>query len=553
MSYVDSRPLSCALLGLLGLFAVYGCTGQIGAGRAGVNTPQEGVVPGCPPVTRRRARRLSVAEFSRVAGDLLGDDAPTLTFLPDPRSGGFDNNADNLTVSSGLIDDFARAAEQVAAALPVARWAPCTPSAAPSACAASFASAFARRAYGRPLGDDERDRLVVLFSSAADTDGYAAGIRLMAEAMLQSPAFLYRTEGAADDAELAGSGMVRRLSPHELASQLSFLLTGARPDELLLAATDSGRLADPAGLKQEALRLLALPRSTQHLRNFFVAWLGLADLDRLTKTRYFFPDFTPVLRDDMKHEVDLFLEDALAREGGSLQAILGSSSSFVSPLLSSLIYKNDMLEPAAGDERAVRLDPRRRRGVLSLPGFLAAHAAVTRTSPVDRGLFVLRRLFCLDMPDPPADAVIPPLASPNGMRTTRQNQEDHARSPQCAPCHELIDPIGFGFEQMDGIGRFRTDEGGPKVDSLGALVGTDVNGPFTGPAELTDKLLHSRMFKDCFVTHLFRWSEGRDLQPAADACTLRTFQSTWVGSNERLTELLLQLVSSETFSTRRTP
>lgn len=540
------------VLAALAAVALQACTvtAKDSIGPGPTQPPPPGAGPAsCGATTGRRVRRLSITEYLTVMRDLIGDDVPLLVSIPpDPRAGGFDNNADKLSVNAGVIAHFTDVAEQVAAALPVDRLAPCGSGRAAGDCARSFATTFARRAYGRPLSADEAARLQNLFDDAAATDGYPAGIRLMAEAILQSPHFLYRTELGR---QAQNHGPVA-LSPYEVASQLSFLVTGARPDDRLLDLADAGKLAFPDVLKSEALRLLETPRARVHLRRFLIAWLGLEDLDRLTKSNEFFPppDFTPVIRDEMKLEIDRFLDHALGEGGGTLDALFGTSESFVTPLLASIIYKGDVLGPVGSGATLVKLDPRHRRGILSLPGFLAVHATVARTSPVDRGVFVLRRLLCQDIPDPPPGVFIPPLASPDRVRTTRQNQDDHARSPNCAACHVLIDPIGFGFEHMDGIGRFRTNEGGPAIDSSGRLNGTDVDGPFAGPAELTGKLLASRMVRACFVNHLWRWSEARDVKEG-DGCALDDHLNNWLRSDGGIADLLVQFTTSARFTTRK--
>jgi hypothetical protein len=516
------------------------------AGCAADEPPPPPTSPACEPTTWRRVRRLSQREYRTVLADLLGNVPLYFPFQPDPRSAGFDNDADTLLVASGMTEHYAQVAEQAAAALPVDRVAPCAPGADAAACAAEFARGFGGQAYGRPLTDEEAGRLGVLFRDTAAEDGYEDGIRVMAEAILQSPHFLYRTELG------EGTTGVFKLTGHEIASQLSFLLTGARPDATLRAAADAGLLTDPAQRRQQAARLLTDPRAQVHLRGFLSSWLGLDGLPRMTKSNEFFTpaQFNVTIREGMKAEVDHFFEEALGPGGGTLDALLLPSESFVTPALATAVYGADALEtPASGGSR-IKLDPNHRRGILSLPGFLSAHATVAHSSPVDRGLLVLRRLMCIDLPPPPASLMVMPLPAPDAAHTTRQNQEAHSSDPRCAPCHHVIDPVGFGFEQMDGVGKFRTVERGQPVNSQGGLAGTDVDGPFEGPAELSMRLAGSAQLRDCFVGVAWRWAEGRSPR-TEDSCALDEHRRAWRDRNRSIGELILDFVASDRFVLRK--
>ena len=544
---------SLAALALAGT----GCSGRIMGDPAKPPPPAVNPPPAAPAscavTTAPRVRRLSQNELVNVLRDLVGEAVPFyLPFAADPRAGGFDNQADTLTVSGEMPEHFAALAEQAAAALPVETAAPCGVGDQPGDCARRFADGFAARAYGRPLAGDEGERLAALFAAAAGDDGYAAGIRLMVEAILQSPHFIYRTE-LGDPAAPPGGPV--RLTPHEVASQLSFLLTGSRPDPTLLAAASDGSLASAGERRRQARRLLALPRARLHLRRFLIDWLGLDRLSRMTKSYDVFPPpfFTLALRDEMKVEVDRFLDRALAAPTGVLHALLSPADSFVTPGVARMIYREDALEAPPLQGGWIRLDPRRRRGVLTLPGFLAAHAGVTQTSPVDRGLFVLRRLLCRDVPAPPPGVDVTPLPPGTATRTTRQALAEHTTHAACLPCHKHIDPLGLGFEQMDALGRFRTEEAGQPVDGQGALPDDlDVGGPFTGPAELSARLERSAELARCFVTVTWRWSEAREEHPA-DACAVDDLRARWTAAGPavaRLDDLLVELVGSERFVVR---
>jgi hypothetical protein len=195
-------------------------------------------------------------------------------------------------------------------------------------------------------------------------------------------------------------------------------------------------------------------------------------------------------------------------------------------------------------------DGARRRGVLSLGGWLSAHSPVHRTSPVDRGLAVRSRVFCQGLPAPPADAQFAAPDASDGVTTTRQKFEAHTAQEACAGCHAQMDPIGFGLEMMDAMGRYRDNEAGLPIDSSGMLTDTDVDGSFTGPAELGDKLVASRQVRDCFVTQLFRYVEGRTERPE-DQCVLAQLRQTFAAGDGNIAELLVRMVLERSFGARR--
>ncbi len=490
----------------------------------------------CGAATPRRIRRLTQAEHRTAIADLLGKE-PTVfaAFPPEAKRHGFAANAE-LTATGGIVEAFARVAEQAARQLPVERLAPCDDAAGAgaAACATRFARSFGRRAFGRPLADDEVARLGALFDEGREGGRYEDGIRLVAEALLQSPHFLYRTElGPGTDAT---TGVVR-LTAHEIASQLSFLLTGRRPDEALLDAAEAGRLDRPEGIEAEADRLLATPAARAHLRDFLRSWLGLDELDRLSRAPHVFPAFTTALRTEIDLEARRFL-DGIVAAGGRLETLLDGPLPAPTPLIAQRVYDAD---PKAGGPL--------RRGILGLPGFLAAHAAVDRTSPVERGRIVRMGLFCQDVPPPPPDVVFAPIDADDQGKTTRRKTELHVQDA-CKGCHQLLDPIGFGLEQLDAIGRHRTEEFGAPVDARGALVATDVDGPFSGPAALGAKLAKSRQVRDCFVTQVYRFAQGGS-EGAEDACTLRALQGRFAPPGTTIPELLRAVVTSPSFVLRR--
>jgi hypothetical protein len=202
------------------------------------------------------------------------------------------------------------------------------------------------------------------------------------------------------------------------------------------------------------------------------------------------------------------------------------------------------------DDVFVRIPLRaERHGLLSRPGWLATHAAPNRTSPTLRGLAIRSRIFCQEVAAP-AGLAFDPVRPGDADASTRQRYEEHARNPVCAGCHRLMDPIGFGFENMDAIGRSRLYEEAHLIDSQGMLSQTDVDGPFVGPAQLGGRIATSAQVNACLVTQLFRFVEGRD-ETQDDACALAPLQKRAAAGTMRLADILIELVTRDSFAWRK--
>jgi Protein of unknown function (DUF1592)/Protein of unknown function (DUF1588)/Protein of unknown function (DUF1595)/Protein of unknown function (DUF1585)/Protein of unknown function (DUF1587) len=497
------------------------------------------------PITPRRLWRLPNAAIDEVLADLLGVRLHvTKGFLPEKRDEGYDNDVVALGVSDSKIDELATAAERAAAYVSkpdnLARLAPC-PTGELEVCARTFVAGFATRAWGRAPDADELAGLWGVFAAGQASDGYPGGIGLVVEAVLQSPHFIYRSELGG---ELIRPG-VARLTELEIASALSFLFRGARPDAPLIEAAAGGHLFSPDGREREARRLLALPETRRHLARFLRAWLGLRDIHFLNKDTGHYPMFTPIVRQAMDRELTLFLDHVLA-EGGKLDALFLADYTFASPALLP-IYGEDLLAPP-GEFTRVPLAPHR-RGILTSPALLAAHGNIDQSNPILRGLMVRGRFFCQDLPPPPpAFAIQPPPR--NDAVTTRERYAAHSNDPRCIPCHQAIDPPGFGFENFDTIGRHRTTENGRAIDATGSLSNTDVDGAFTGPAELATRLMGSAQFHRCFTQQLLRFAEGRAIE-GGDRADIDALAAAFARAGHDIDELLVALVRRPNFVLRK--
>lgn len=518
--------------------------GPPGAGGNGVTTPPNGGGSSdCGALPTRRVRRLARREYANVVAGLLGTSAgdAVLVALPaEPRVRGFDNQDAFLFVSSPFQEATADLAATLAAKADVAALAPCAGDTQP--CITSFIQSFGSRAYGRELTKDETDRAM---SVGALGESYAASIRLVIELVLQSPNLLYVTELGAPGAPAAPESVVS-LTAEELASQLSFLLAGTRPDDTLRDAAKRGELGTAAGLRAQAQRMLAEPRGVAALTRFIVGWLDMGPISDMPKSPEAFPELTDQVVSAMQAEVDGFLAEQLKGGEGTLPSFFAAVPSRATATPLAAIYGED-LQPTG-------LDPNHRRGVLSLPGLLTYHSADAHSGPVERGLLVRRQLLCQDVPPPPPSALErianQPVDELDSAHTTRQKFAEHVNEPTCKACHQSFDPIGFGMESMDGIGRFRTTEHGLPVDSHGELTGTDVDGPFEGPAQLSGKLAESQQVAACMASHFFEFALAR---PAAadDACVVDAWTRSFVTGGQHIKDLVLGYVSHPAFATRK--
>ena len=510
-----------------------------------VGTGTTGSTPCGDGLTTRRIRRLSWREYANVVDELLDTSAKdeTLATLPvEPTLSGFDNQDSALRVNGLLAETISDLAASLASKANVADVAPCVETSGSPACLDSFMQSFAKRAYGRPPTTDEVSRMSQV---AALGEDYAESVRLVIEVVLQSPNLIYVSELGAPDA-VATPGQPLQLTAYEVASQLSFLLTGKRPDATLLDKAESGELLSPDSLRAEALRLLGTPEGKNALQLFVSGWLEMAPIADAPKSSEFFPELTPAIVSAMQQEFDGFLTAQIDGGNGTLTGLMTAPSTLVpSELLP--IYGADYT-PGVG------FDPARRGGVLSLPGLLTYHAARDHSGPVERGLFVRRQLLCMDVPSPPPAAVAQiadnPIETGDTSVTTRQKFEQHVTDASCRACHLQFDPIGFGLENFDGIGRFRTTENGLPVDSSGELFGTDVDGAFEGVVELSQRLAQSEMFADCMVEHYFRFAMARPPQ-VADQCVIDDWSRAFREGGETLRDLVLTSVADPTFMTRK--
>ena len=486
-------------------------------------------------------RRLTRFEYANVLRDVLGAELDLEGIFPaDEESYGFDNQADTITVTDLHVDGYLRVAESVLAwfeedptrldELAGCAW-------GDAACPQRFIDAVGRRLWRRPLSEAERAKLLQFFENEG-TDAREAAASAVA-ALLSSPECLYRLEREGGDDALA--------SPWVLASRLSFLLWGSSPDEPLLDAAAGGQLGSPADVLAAARRMLDDPRARRGIAHFYTYWLDLAHLEEVEKDRRLFPRWNDEIRSALGTETLEFVNGVLWSEGARLETLLTASFTYASPLVADFYGA----EPGSSDPSAfmkIQLPAEHgRRGLLGHASILSHLATANQTSPIHRGKFVREQFFCtIPQPPPPELVVFPPPLDPANRVTTRERFAAHRSNPACSGCHEMLDPVGFGFEHFDASGRYREREGNNPIDDSGYLVGTDVDGPFHGLTELSEKLLASQQVKRCVATQWFRYAFGRG-ETAEDSCTLDRLAAVLANSNGDLKALMLALTQTTPF------
>lgn len=424
--------------------------------------------------------------------------------------------------------------------LMVARPGPALPAAA---AARQVIEAFARRAWRRPVTATELQRLVDLWKRAdAEGAGFEAAVRPALMAVLVSPHFLLRVER---DMPATTGRPSRRVDDEELAVRLSYFIWSSMPDDELLELARRRRLSAPGELDRQVRRMLADPKADGLTVSFGAAWLQLGKLATARPTPEFFPAFTPDLREAMLTEATMFF-DNLRTEDRSLLELLDADYTFVNDDLA----RHYGLEGVSGSEfRRVQLRPEHHRGgVLGMGAVLTATSHTFRTSPTLRGKYVLDVLLGEPPPPPPANAgVLVGERQDTPTASFRESLRRHSGDPACAACHARIDPLGFGLEAYDGIGRWR-DTTAAGIDASGRLPGGIT---FTGPEELKAALsARKSQFLRNASAQMLSFALGRAVEEC-DEPALDEIARAVEADEGRFSTLVLEVVRSFPFQHRR--
>lgn len=530
-----------------------------------------------PPV-----RRLTNAEYLACVEQLFAPLDLELEISALPSSvdvDGFDNHIDLSTAYPSVVESYRLISAEVATRVWRDLGLASTCEASDAACIRAWLGALAAEVAWRGEGGPP---LLAAFDDWRERYGLEQATRLAIQLLLLSPELTYAPRSGN-----LGEGPWTPLDGRAMARRLALLMWNGPPDEELLAAAASGGLADASGVEAEALRMLDDPRARDGVLRFYeqlLEWDRVAsttlDVDVyllesphvandeiVPRTEEFSGEYLRFrLQPAMRAESELFVEHHLFDGAGTLAALLSASESFATWDLAELVYGATIddsgepvrIIPGPVEELEypvypVSLDPSQRQGLLSLAAFLHGHAGPVQPSPVRRGAFVMERLLCQPPIAPPDD--VPPLAEPSGTEplTNRERYAEHTNNAACQGCHEQMDAIGFTFEGYDSLGAWRTLDNGHPVDTSGALIGTDNDGPLADALELSAALAQSRTVHDCHVLNWFRYAFGRTETAADDALLSELDQRFWDSGGDVL-DLLVAIASCEQFrSWRPTP
>ena len=417
----------------------------------------------------------------------------------------------------------------------------CDPSTG-AACVNKILSSLARRAYRRPVTKAEVAALAK-FVAMAKEEGQSIeqGIQLAIQAILVSPHFLFRIERDLDPTD---PSKVHKISEIELASRLSYFLWSSMPDDELLSVAETGRLRQPGTLEAQLKRMLADERVSALAENFAGQWLETRNLDSITPDPKKFPEWSPELRDSMKTETRMFFESML-RENRPLSEFLDAKYTFLDERLAKHYGIEGVL---GGSFRRVELSTDQRGGILSHASILSVSSYPTRTSPVIRGKYLLQNFLGAPPPAPPPDVPTLDEEAVGNAGSLRQQLEKHRSNPTCASCHNRMDVLGFGLENYDAIGKWRTMDGKFPVD----VSGTFPNGKsFSTPAEM--KILLKEELPDfarCITEKMLTYSLGRGLE-RYDRKTVDEIVRKLSASGYQFQTLISEIVLSLPFQSRR--
>jgi hypothetical protein len=410
-------------------------------------------------------------------------------------------------------------------------------------CATDILKRLATQAYRGPVRDDLNDLLQFYAQARSEGGDFDEGIRFGIQGILANPRFMFRVE---PDPQTANE--VYRVSDADLASRLSFFLWGTLPDQELLKAAADGRLGNPAVFDKQVTRMIADPRSHALSTRFAAQWLRLQDVEKVRPDGLLFTNWDASLTDAFVRETELFF-DSIVHENRSVLDLITADYTFVNERLARHYGIANVSGP---DFRRVAL-PDQRRGLLTQGSILLLTSVADRTSPVQRGKWVLQVL--LGSPPPPPPPNVPALEDTAGavdgrLLSVRERMEQHRSNPACMSCHRVIDPIGLALENFDVVGRYRIKDNGVPVDSTGKLYdGTAME----GAAGLRSALLkHKDAFLMTFAENLMTYALGRRLE-AYDMPVLRGIVRDAGKQNDRIGAYITGITRAAAFQMSRRP
>ena len=556
-----SRPYAAfAALGLIGLCSLAcsdngtvanpnngatagaGSTGGSASGGTGMGASGDTGMPKDLSKGGPKLRVLTQSEYKNSITDLFGAISAQLELPPDTFVAGFTSiGGAEVAINAASVEPYETASLAVTKEVfgDSARWQKlvgCQPKADLSdACVSTFIKAFGKRAFRRDLTDVEVQQWLKVGQDAAQLTGSSAAIGLAAvvSGLLQSPYFLYRIETNLLD---ASNGRLK-YDGLSMATRLAFLLTGRPPSDALLTAAAAGQLDTADGVKTAAAPLLADPSAVDRMAAFFGEFAHVSLVLGAQKSADMFPTYTPALQSSMLQATQLFIKNVVLAPGADVRALYDSDQTFVDATLAP-IY--GVSAPASGFMQIKLGADAARAGILSQPAVLAGHSQPDHNSPTRRGYFISQTFLCVTPPDPPADVVA--VLTPDPTKTARQQLDAHRTKDSCKGCHALFDPLGFGLEHLDSIGKYRTMENGQPIDATGTLDGV----AYDGAAQMGGAFRQSARALTCMMGNFYRSSNAR-AEVGPDATEVDKLTQALAAKNYVWRDLVTEFVASDAF------
>jgi mono/diheme cytochrome c family protein len=477
--------------------------------------------------------------------DIMGDPSVDRITVEGPFAASGPGNTDSRRKIFVCRPATAPAKTTLAAKAAVAQRSALVGAASDDACAKRILGTLVKRAYRKPVDAGTTDTLMGFYRRGREASGtFDGGIEAALQFILASPEFLFRVE---PNPPASAAKNAYELDDLSLASRLSFFLWSSVPDEPLLALASQGKLSQPAVLEQQVRRMLADPKSKTLIDNFAEQWLHLRNLKNSNPDLQVFPDFDDNLRQAMKQETELFF-DSIMREDRSVMDLLNANYTFVNERLA----KHYGIPGVYGSRfRRVTVTDERRRGLLGQGSILTVTSYPNRTSPVERGKWILTNF--LGVPPQPPPPNVPPLMETSGadgkVLPLRERMEKHRAAPQCAGCHRVMDPIGFALENFDATGRWRAKEDGRAIDASGTLfTGASLDGVVGLRREI---LKRPEVFIGVLTEKMLTYALGRGLE-YYDMPAVRKIVANARTNDYRFSSIVLGVTRSVPFQMKET-
>lgn len=372
------------------------------------------------------------------------------------------------------------------------------------------------------------------------------GLQAVLEVMLQSPAFLYRIEHGTTLADGKSAP-----TSYEMASRLSYLLWGSAPDMPLLELAAQDKLTTAEQVKAAAERLVQDSRTKDVTRFFHGQLLGTSGLDGLVRNADYYPTFEPGMGALFRQETEAFIEHVIWQGSGTFAELFTAPYTFLNGPLSKYYGFGNIPVDQTSFSKVDFTDPAllaKRSGILTQAGILSLTTPGSRTNPIVRGKWLLDKILCTAIPDPPPALMVKePEVTPG--TTARQRFAQHREQEPCKTCHQNLDPVGFGFENYDGAGLWRETDNGLPIDNQGQLTASDMAGEFHGAVEFGKKASQSQSATLCFADRWLTFAYGRHIT-AEDACTQKAVEDAFVASGGNVKALLVALTQTDAFLRR---